>query len=102
MLTKVTSGRVSLMSTLILVVVVIAFVACAIAFLIALKSNGAKTGDTAWPFYAKKVLTQPEQVLFHRLTSALPECIVLAQVQLSRVLGVKQGSNVQSWNNRIN
>ena len=28
--------------------------------------------------------------------------IVLAQVQLSQVLGVKKGFNVRAWNNRIN
>jgi hypothetical protein len=33
---------------------------------------------------------------------ALPEHIVLAQVQLSRALGVKKGFNFHQWNNRIN
>jgi hypothetical protein len=33
---------------------------------------------------------------------ALPEHIVLAQVQLSRALGVKKGFNFHEWNNRIN
>jgi very-short-patch-repair endonuclease len=55
-----------------------------------------------WPFYVKKPLTQPEQVLYHRLVKALPECVVLAQVQLSRLLGVKKGANFGVWNNRIN
>jgi len=60
------------------------------------------SGDAPWPFYAKKPLTQPEQILYHRLVAAMPECIVLAQVQLSRVLGVKRGFNFNEWNNRIN
>jgi len=47
-------------------------------------------------------MSQPEQVLFHRLVRALPEHIVLAQVQVSRVLGVKKGSRFHEWNNRIN
>ena len=34
--------------------------------------------------------------------AALPEQIVLAQVQVSRVLGVRKGFNPQEWNNRIN
>lgn len=55
-----------------------------------------------WPFYLKRLLTQPEQVLYHRLVKALPNHIVLAQVQVSRVLGVKKGSRFQEWNNRIN
>lgn len=68
-----------------------------------LKKRQAGLGDSGdWPFYAKKLLTQPEQVLFHRLVTALPECNILAQVQLSRVLGVKKGFNFNQWNNRIN
>jgi very-short-patch-repair endonuclease len=58
--------------------------------------------DGPWPFYAKKPLSQPEQVLYHRLIDALPGCLVLAQVQLSRVLGVKKGFRFNEWNNRIN
>ena len=54
------------------------------------------------PFYLKRPLSQPEQVLYHRLVRALPDHIVLAQVQASRVLGVKKGSNFHEWNNRIN
>ena len=44
----------------------------------------------------------PDQVLYHRLVKALPEHIVLAQVQVSRVLGVKKGFDFRAWNNRIN
>jgi hypothetical protein len=63
---------------------------------------GANLGNEPWPFYAKKPLSVPEQVLYFRLVKAFPEHIVLAQVGLSRILGVKKGSNFQSWNNRIN
>jgi Protein of unknown function (DUF2726) len=58
--------------------------------------------DEPWPFYAKRPLSPPEQVLYHRLVAALPDHIVLAQVQLSRVMGVKKGFNVRGWMNRIN
>jgi len=58
--------------------------------------------DIPWPFYAKKVLTQPEQVLYFRLAEALPDFLIFSQVQLSRFLGVKKGTNFQAWNNRIN
>lgn len=71
-------------------------------FVILKKRIASDFGDAQWPFYAKKPLTQPEQVLYHRLVAAMPECIVLAQVQLSRVLGVKKGFNFHVWNNRIN
>ena len=58
--------------------------------------------DKPWPFYSKRPLSQPEQVLYHRLVAALPEHIVLAQVQLSRVMGVKKGFGARGWLNRIN
>lgn len=66
------------------------------------KSLGKTKQQEIWPFYAKKPLSLPEQVLYFRLIEALPDHIVLAQVQLSRFLGVKKGHNNQSWLNRIN
>lgn len=73
-----------------------------LAVFAALKGRSTGSGSAPWPFYAKKPLTQPEQVLYYRLVAALPENIVLAQVQLSRVLGVKKGFRFHEWNNRIN
>ena len=58
-------------------------------------------GDGYWPYYAKRVMTPPEQVLYQRLVRALPEYVVLAQVQVSRVLGVQKGHDFHVWNNRI-
>ena len=84
----------------ILVLLVLAVIAVAFVVLKRRASSGA--GEAPWPFYAKKPLSQPEQVLYHRLVAAMPECIVLAQVQLSQVLGVRKGFNFQEWNNRIN
>lgn len=75
--------------------------ALAVAFVLVKRRASAGAGDAPWPFYAKKPLSQPEQVLYHRLVAAMPECVVLAQVQLSRVLGVKKGFNFREWNNRI-
>ena len=74
----------------------------AIIGLLKVKSQGNSGGNDIWPFYAKKPLSQPEQILYFRLVEALPDHIVLAQVQLSRFLGVKKGHNYQSWSNRIN
>ncbi len=75
---------------------------CAVVFIMFRKRASSVAGNAPWPFYAKKPLSEPEQVLYHRLVAAMPECIVLAQVQLSRVLGVKKGFNFHEWNNRIN
>lgn len=82
---------------LVFVVVVVAVLA-----LLKAKPQGGSGGNEIWPFYTKKPLSQPEQVLYFGLIEALPEHIILAQVQLSRFLGVKKGHNYQSWSNRIN
>lgn len=58
--------------------------------------------EEIWPYYSKKSLTQPEQVMYHRLVEALPEKVILAQVQLSRFIGVNKGHDFNSWFNKIN
>lgn len=83
---------------------VLAIIVVAVVLILAVvkaKSQGGFSNED-WPFYAKKPLSQPEQVLYFRLVQALPNHIVLAQVQLSRLLGVKKGNNHQAWFNRIN
>ena len=89
------------MKILLLLLVLAVF---AVLLLVLAKKRGLLAQGSAgpWPFYVKKPLTQPEQVLYHRLIRALPEHIVLAQVQVSRILGVKKGANFNEWNNRIN
>ena len=89
------------MKTLLFVVVALVMVALLAAAAMRKKSGAGKL-EGPWPFYAKKPLTTPEQILYHRMVKALPEHIVLAQVQVSRVLGVKKGFNFHEWNNRIN
>lgn len=70
-----------------------------------LKMRAQKESAGVWPYNARpQVLTAPEQILYHRLVQALPEQIVLAQVQVSRVLVVKKGlsaSERTSWTNKI-
>lgn len=87
------------MNTIALVLIVVGLLA-GVALLF--RRSRRTRNDGGWPFYLKKPLTRPEQVLYHRLVKTLPECIVLAQVQASRVLGVKKGVNFGTWNNRIN
>jgi len=96
------------MGSIILLLVIVVVVVVVWALRKAKAQGGA--GDEVWPFYAKKPLSQPEQILYFRLVQALPEHIILAQVQLSRFLGVKKGNNYQAkkgnnyqaWLNRIN
>lgn len=52
-------------------------------------------------FFKKKPLTEIEQGLYFRLVTALPEHIVLAQVQISQLIGVKKGPQWQTWFNKI-
>jgi hypothetical protein len=84
-----------------LLAVVVLF-AVALLVAAALRRTKRSNAEGVWPFIAKKVLSPPEQVLYFRLLHALPDHIVLAQVQLSRVLGVRKGNNYQTWLNRIN
>lgn len=58
------------MSSIFLLLVLVVVVIAALAFLKA-KSQGG-SGSEVWPFYAKKPLSQPEQILYFRLIDALP------------------------------
>lgn len=90
------------------ILVAVALVALVLIVLAFVVKNRHATGsswgerESVWPFFARKPLTRPEQVLYHRLVKALPHHIVLAQVQASRVLGVKKGFNFTAWQNRVN
>jgi len=64
------------------------------------KKVSPSVGD--WPFYPKRPLTNVEQVLYFRMVEALPDLVILPQVQLSRFMGVKKGFKFNEWNNRIN
>lgn len=71
-------------------------------FLFLKKKRRSDVSSSPWPFYVRPLLSSPEQVLYHRLVEALPGRMVLAQVQVSRVLRVKKGFKVSEWLNRIN
>ena len=67
------------------------------------KSKKSVSGEVdEWPFYSKKPLSDVEQILYHRIVKALPDHIILAQVSLSRFLGVKKGNKFNVWFNKIN
>lgn len=52
-------------------------------------------------FFRKSPLTDVEQTLYHRLKEALPDRFVLAQVQVSQIVGIHQGPLWQTWFNKI-
>jgi hypothetical protein len=54
-----------------------------------------------WPFCARKPLASAEQMLYQRLVTALPGHIVLFQVPVAAVLGVRMGLDRATWNQRI-
>jgi Protein of unknown function (DUF2726) len=85
---------------LLIPILVLALVLIALLVLKKIRQRASGSSET-WPFYVRRPLSQPEQVLYHRLIRALPNHIVLAQVQVSRILGVKKGVNFNEWNNRI-
>jgi very-short-patch-repair endonuclease len=81
----------------------IIMVFCVLMVLLAAVAKSAKPSFSGpWPFQVKRPLTSPEQVLYWRMVKALPDNMVLAQVQLSRFLAVKKGHRFHEWNNRIN
>jgi hypothetical protein len=82
-------------------VVMLAFVAG--VTLVVLRARSQNTLPSGrWPFSLRRPLSDPEQMLYHRLCQALPDHMVLAQVGLSRFLAVKKGHDPRAWNNRIN
>lgn len=54
-----------------------------------------------WPLQPWVVMSAPEQVLYWRLLQALPQHMVLAQVQLSRFLRVTRKERSQAIRNKI-
>ena len=85
-----------------LLVLLVIVVVAVVLFAVVKAKYGTGSEEAPWPFFAKKPLSAVEQILYFRLTKSLPEHIVLAQVGLSRLLGVKKGNNFQGWLNRIN
>lgn len=79
------------------------FVVAVLLVLVVVLKTTSKGGikDAEWPFDAKSPLSKPEQVLYSRLSKALPEHVILAQVQLSSLLAVQKNHDRLAWLNRI-
>ena len=65
------------------------------------RRNAWRDADTPWPFYARRPLAGPGQLLYQRLVTALPGYTVLSSVPVSGVLGVRRGHDVLTWTRRI-
>ena len=58
--------------------------------------------ESKMPYKGKKILTETERIFFHRLRKALPEYVIITQVQMSGLLAVtSKGKERQSALNRI-
>ena len=79
-------------SALVILIVAVGLLAILKSGLLNKLLGSRKSEDpTSWPVYAKRVLTPNEQNCYHRLRSAFPDHIVLAQVSMSQLLGIKKG-----------
>lgn len=88
--------------TYILIAIGIALIVFALRAIINAKLKKAESeGGGDIPYFGKTVLTDVEQVLYHRLVEALPELIVLAQVPLSGILGIRRNRN-KRWQAQFN
>jgi hypothetical protein len=76
-------------------------VICGVAILVFLLNMARRRRARGATLYVRRPLSGPEQVLYFRLRAALPECIVLAQVEISRVLGIKNGPGWLSTRNAL-
>ena len=78
----------------------IAAVAAALLAAMRIKQRQGRAGvdDQPWPYQPRRIMTDREQALYHRLREALPDCLVFTQVPLSQVLAVKyRTKNAQVW-----
>ncbi len=85
--------------SILLLLLAAAFIAAATLGLLK-KGRGGRTEH--WPVFPKKVLTPVEQQLYQRLLQACPDHVVLAQVSLSQIIGVKKGHDFRAIWNRYN
>lgn len=90
-----------------LLIVSILFVVAAVVVGLAISNfrnaygRGRLPEDGPWPYQSKPVLSDSEQVLYHRLCEALPECHILAQVALSGVIEPSTRDPKKAWFRKI-
>lgn len=96
------------MSSMVIIIIIVAGIALLAASTLGIfgkptrKKRSHIEAEGKWPLYPYYAMTRNEQALYWHLVKALPDYIVLAQVQASRVIRVKKGENQQSYLNRFN
>jgi len=85
----------------VLIIASLLLIQAAFFVLVKRRRTAASTPAGVPSFFGKSPLTDVEQVLYHRLRDALPDSFVLAQIQVSQIVGVHQGPLWQTWFNKI-
>ncbi|MDR2838388.1 MAG: DUF2726 domain-containing protein [Azonexus sp.] len=78
------------MKTLFILAILFALIGFLAMVAMAMKRGGQGSKP---PYFLQKPLTAPEQTLFHRLREAFPEAVVLAQVSMYAVVGIRKKGN---------
>jgi very-short-patch-repair endonuclease len=86
------------MGKFLLAVVVLGIVLAAVLVVI---QRNRKSPQVNPPYFGRIPLTGPEQEMYRRLREAVPECIVLAQVALPALVGIKERDDWRRWFNAI-
>ena len=80
-----------------LAVFILAGLALCTSMAVSARRSARALAAPRWPFYPRKVMSNRERVPYHRMVKALPDRIVLAQVQLARMLALASGENRHWW-----
>jgi very-short-patch-repair endonuclease len=70
------------------------------ALVVLVRRGTGGAAPSAWPVYAKRLLNEREQVLYHRLVQAYPGERVLVQVAFSQLVGLKKTAERTALFNR--
>lgn len=82
--------------------IVIVVIAVFVVLVMLKSSSNDSDKDRKLPeFYRKSLLSEIEQILYHRLVKAFPDKLILAQVQVSQIVRIQKGPLWQSWFNKI-
>lgn len=72
-------------------ILILGIVAIAVGLFIGRRRRSREFSDR-WPLYAKRLLNEREQVMYHRLRQTFSNHIVLTQVSMSQLVGVERAA----------
>jgi hypothetical protein len=87
------------MNTFLLVLLLVIFLVVFFKFKKTSRGSSSAPGADLPPYYSKVPVSEVEQVLFHRLKEEFPGFVVLAQVSMVALLGIRKNPN---WNRQFN